>query len=139
MGDAPVGIDFEQPDGDLLDDFQAFIQAGGTPPRHDGHLREAVASGDRLASLIAIRDYLAWELEGHRCRTCSMSQLRTGDTAALVLRLTKVMEEIEQLEGERKKSAQTSGLAGLRQNRGTVTDINKLGRKRRGDRDGMAG
>lgn len=137
MGDAAVGIGFEQPDGDI-DDFQAFINAGGTPPRHDGHLREAVASGDRLESLIAIRDYLAWELEGHRCRTCSMSQLRTGDTAALVLRLTKVMEEIEQLEAERRKGEQVSGLSGLRQNRGTVTDI-KLGRKRRGDRDGTAG
>lgn len=135
MGDAPVGAvgEFEQPD----DDFQAFIRAGGIPPRRDGHLRDAVASGDRLESLIAVRDYLAWELEGHRCKTCSMSQLRTGDTAALVLRLCKVMEEIDELQAERAKTKQTSGLASLREGRGTVTDI-KLGRKRRSDRDGTA-
>lgn len=57
----------------------------------------AIASGDRRASLIAIREYLAHELGGHRCKACQMSQLRTGDTAALVLRLQKVLEEIEQM------------------------------------------
>lgn len=60
-----------------------------------GGLEEEVASGDRRRSLIALRDYLAHELEGNRCPSCYMSKLRTGDTAALVLRLTKVMEEIE--------------------------------------------
>ena len=58
-------------------------------------VQKAVRSGDRREALVAIRDYLAHELEGKRCKTCAMSQLRTGDTAALVLRLTKVMEEIE--------------------------------------------
>lgn len=63
-------------------------------------LEAAVKSGDRRVALTAIRDYLAHELEGNRCRTCAMSQLRTGDTAALVLRLTKVLEEIEALPPE---------------------------------------
>lgn len=63
-------------------------------------LEEAIASGDRRVSLEAIRTYLAHELEGNRCKTCAMSQLRTGDTAALVLRLMKVMEEIEELPRE---------------------------------------
>lgn len=61
-------------------------------PRVD--LSEAV-KGEYRDALIAIRDYLAHELESNRCKTCASSQLRTGDTAALVLRLTKVMEEIE--------------------------------------------
>lgn len=58
-------------------------------------LEEIVQSGDRRASLVALRDYLAHELNVHRCKTCQAFQLRTGDTAALVLRLQKVMEEIE--------------------------------------------
>lgn len=60
-------------------------------------LETAVKSGDRRAALIALRDYLAHELQVHRCKTCQAFQLRTGDTAALVLRLQKVMEEIEQM------------------------------------------
>lgn len=47
--------------------------------------------------LIALRDYVAHELEGHRCKTCSMSQLRTGDTASLVLRLKSILDDIEAL------------------------------------------
>jgi hypothetical protein len=58
-------------------------------------LEEAVKSGDRRRSLVALRDYLAHELEANLCNTCLNSRLRTGDTAALVLRLTKVMEEID--------------------------------------------
>lgn len=47
--------------------------------------------------LEALRDYVAHELEGNRCKTCAMSQLRTGDTAALVLRLRSILEDIEGL------------------------------------------
>ena len=60
-------------------------------------LEEVIKSGDRRASLIAIRDFLAHELEGNRCNTCEMSKLRTGDTAALVLRLTTILDQIEEL------------------------------------------
>ena len=55
---------------------------------------------DRRTQLEAIRDYLAHELEGNRCSTCRMSQLRTGDTAALVLRLTAVLADIDGLPRE---------------------------------------
>lgn len=60
-------------------------------------IEEAVRDGDYRKSLIALRDYVAHELEGNRCKTCAMSQLRTGDTAALVLRLQKIIEDIEAL------------------------------------------
>lgn len=60
-------------------------------------IEEAVKKGDHRDSLIALRDYVAHELEGNRCKTCSMSQLRTGDTAALVLRLQKLIEDIQAL------------------------------------------
>lgn len=119
-----------------LDDFEAFVRAGGKRPP-DGFLTDAIASGDRRRSLVAMRDFIAWELEGHRCRQCAMSQLRTGDTAALLLRLSKVMEEIEALPAEAKEEA---GLAAMRKNRGSVTDLQSareaMGRKRRGDRTG---
>jgi hypothetical protein len=61
----------------------------------DKDMQEEIESGDMRRALIAIRDYLVHELTGHRCRTCAMSQLKTGDTASLVLRLTKVLEDIE--------------------------------------------
>lgn len=62
----------------------------------DVDLTEAVKK-DRRTQLEAIRDYLAHELEGNRCNNCRMSQLRTGDTANLVLRLTTILSEIDQL------------------------------------------
>lgn len=63
-------------------------------------LTEAVASGDTRRSLVALRDYLAHELEGNRCKSCQISKLRTGDTAALALRLQKVIEDIAGLPAE---------------------------------------
>lgn len=56
---------------------------------------EAVGSNDYRESLLALRDYVAHELDGNRCKQCAMSQLRTGDTAALVLRLQKIIEDIQ--------------------------------------------
>jgi hypothetical protein len=47
--------------------------------------------------LESLRDYVAHELEANRCKTCFNSQLRTGDTAALVLRLRAILEDIEGL------------------------------------------
>lgn len=47
--------------------------------------------------LIALRDFVAHELEGHRCKTCFMSKLKTGDTASLVLRLKTLLDDIEAL------------------------------------------
>lgn len=61
---------------------------------------DAVKSSDRRTQLHAIRDYLTHELEVNRCNTCMASKLRTGDTAALVLRLMKVLEEIDELPRE---------------------------------------
>lgn len=48
--------------------------------------------------LVALRDFVAHELEGHRCKTCAMSQLRTGDTASLILRLKTLLDDIEALQ-----------------------------------------
>lgn len=61
-------------------------------PHND--LVKEVESGDTLRSLVALRDYVAHELQGNRCPTCEMSKLRTGDTAALVLRLQHIINEI---------------------------------------------
>lgn len=69
------------------------------------NLEEAVKSGDRRVSLVAIRDLIAHELEGKRCRSCEMLQIRTGETAALVLRLTKVLEELESLPEQTEKKS----------------------------------
>lgn len=47
--------------------------------------------------LIGLRDYVAHELEANRCKTCFNSQLRTGDTASLVLRLKSILDDIQAL------------------------------------------
>lgn len=63
----------------------------------DTSFTDIISAGDTRESLVALRDYVAHELEGNRCPKCAMSQLRTGDTAALVLRLQKIIEDIEKL------------------------------------------
>ena len=75
-------------------------------PRVD--LQKAV-KGDRRTQLEAIRDYIAHQLEGELCKTCLMSRLRTGDQAALILRLQQVLAELGALPGE-----------------GTVSDLDEI-------------
>lgn len=58
---------------------------------------QEVQSGDYRRSLIALRDLIAHELSGKRCRQCDMLQMRSGETSALALRLQKVIEDIEKL------------------------------------------
>ncbi|GHG09763.1 hypothetical protein [Streptomyces hydrogenans] len=58
------------------------------------NLEEVVKRGDYLESLVAMRDFVAHELEGNRCKTCHMAQMRTGEVSALVLRLQKLIEDI---------------------------------------------
>lgn len=68
-------------------------------------LTDEIATGETRRSLIALRDYVAHELEGNRCTKCAMSQLRTGDTASLVLRLQKIIEDIAALPAEQDPEA----------------------------------
>lgn len=60
-------------------------------------VEQAMKEGTYRDKLIALRDYVAHELEGNRCRTCAMSQLRTGDTASLVAKLKGLLDDIEAL------------------------------------------
>jgi hypothetical protein len=66
-------------------------------------LEDDLKSSDPRTQLLAVRDYLINELMANRCKTCLGSKLRTGDQAALVLRLTTTLKEISELpdpEGE---------------------------------------
>lgn len=58
---------------------------------------EGIKSKNRRTQLEALRDLVTHELTVHRCKTCQAMQLRTGDTAALVLRLQKILEELAQI------------------------------------------
>jgi hypothetical protein len=58
-------------------------------------LIEEVESGDKRRALTAMRDYIAHELAGNRCHTCEMSRLKTGDQAAMLLRLQQIIEELD--------------------------------------------
>lgn len=86
-----------------------------------GSLSDAIGTGDYRLSLTALRDYVAHELEGNRCKTCRMSQLRTGDTAALVLRLQKIVEDLKALGPEQnideEKRKGVTNLASIRNTR----------------------
>lgn len=97
------------------------------------NLEEAVKSKDRRAQLEAIRDFLAHELEGNRCKTCQASQLRAGETAALVLRLTKVLEELAALPEE---TGQKSELERIREGSrlSVVPDSGKSGPRQQSNR-----
>lgn len=64
----------------------------------------AISSDDPRKQLVALRDLLAHELSGNRCKTCRMSQMRTGDLAALALRLQKVMEDLRSLPAQEEVS-----------------------------------
>lgn len=61
------------------------------------HFEQEVASGDTRRALIAMRDLAARELSGKRCDKCMMSQLRSGEQAALLLRLEKIIEAIKNI------------------------------------------
>jgi hypothetical protein len=81
-------------------------------------LTDAVRSESRRVQLDAVRDYLAHELEGNRCKSCRVSQLRTGDQAALVLRLTTVLDAIAALPPEQTGEQEgVTSLASIRDRR----------------------
>src|SRR5262249_42578030 len=66
-------------------------------------------------------DHIGRELDGNRCKTCHMSQLRTGDQASLLLRAQKLIEEIKELQKAEKPAATPEGvtnLASIRAKRG---------------------
>ena len=90
-----------------------------------------VQSGDMRRALTAIRDYVVHELDGNRCPKCAMSQLKTGDTASLVLRLQKILEEIAALPVEKtgdEPEEELTGLARIRALR-AVGDDEPMGSK----------
>lgn len=78
----------------MPDDFLSSDAASVEFPKTS--LQDAV-KGDRLEQLEAIRDYIARELEANLCAQCTNSRLRTGDQAALILRLQSVLAEIDGL------------------------------------------
>lgn len=76
--------------------------------------REAIESGDLRIQLLAIRDAIAQELSVSRCHTCAASRLRTGDQAALYLRLAATLTELAAIP---EPSKEITGLAAIRADR----------------------
>jgi hypothetical protein len=105
-------------------------------------IAEVFAREDTLDSLIALRQFIAHELDGNRCKTCHMSQLKTGDQASLLLRAQKIIEDIETLRrtkapvNDQKLPEGVTSLASIKQLRPTHwqpdtpdSDNSKLGTK----------
>lgn len=67
------------------------------------HLAEVVAEDDDIASLDALINLVAHELDDNRCSKCQSIQMRSGDTAALVLRLQKLLEDRAARKAEEKR------------------------------------
>lgn len=78
---------------------------------------DEIESGDYRRSLIAMRDLVAHELSGKRCKSCEMLQMRSGETAALVLRLQKIIEDIDKLPNENGEVSKLDELRAKRENR----------------------
>lgn len=93
-------------------------------------LTEAVKDKDRRVQLEAIRDWLASQLEGSMCKSCDASRLRTGDQAALILRLTKVLEELDELPEAKSEKSKYEMIQERVQGQASVTQIHSpLGTK----------
>jgi hypothetical protein len=105
-----------------------------------GDFLEAIQSGDKRKSLEAMRDAIAREFDGNRCKTCQSSLLRAGDQAALYIRLLKIIDELEALPVASDGTETKTGLALIRSQRtGEATEdesddddsnVHRLGTKR---------
>ncbi|MFE0101166.1 hypothetical protein [Streptomyces sp. NPDC059009] len=96
--------------------------------------REVIAGGDKRQQLEAIRDRIALEMSGEfDCCSCGKPRRSAGsETAALALRLVKVLEDLESIPS----AAEVSPLDELRARRtgGTPSAARRqgTGRRRRG-------
>lgn len=81
--------------------------------------KEEIAAGDYRRSLVAMRDLVAHELSGKRCNQCNMLQMRSGETSALVLRLQKIIEDIDKLPTGEEEVTVLDELQAKRQDRET--------------------
>jgi hypothetical protein len=78
-------------------EIDAYLDKLDQESGEDGPLSAAAKSGSTRRALVALRDILAHEIEGNRCKTCRMTQMRTGELSALALRFQKVIEDLEAL------------------------------------------
>lgn len=111
-------------------------------------LQEAIESGDTRRALIGLRDHIVRELDGQRCLKCSMSQLKSGDQASLILRLQQILVEIEKnpsaeqqarAEASAKSEGKVRSLADIRGSRdatASAEDDRQLGTKSAARRQG---
>ncbi|QES45257.1 hypothetical protein DEJ49_33505 [Streptomyces venezuelae] len=95
--------------------------------------RETIRDGDKRAQLEAIRDRLALEMSGEfDCCSCGKPRRSAGsETAALALRLVKVIEDLDSIP----KTSEKSQLDELRERRtggttGAARRQNSRGRRR---------
>ncbi|USC17029.1 hypothetical protein [Rhodococcus sp. 11-3] len=80
----------------------------------DGPLRRAMESGDRREELVGLRDFIIHQLEGTACSSCSLSRLKAGEQAALILRLQQITEAIAAIP---KETGEVTGVAKFRNER----------------------
>ncbi len=58
---------------------------------------KGIQSTDRRTQLETLRDLVAHQLTANRCSECKTIEIRQSDIAALVLRLQKILDELESI------------------------------------------
>lgn len=56
---------------------------------------KGIQSSDRRTQLETMRDKVAQVLNANKCSKCTSIQMRAGDIASLMLRLQKILEELD--------------------------------------------
>ena len=86
-------------------------KAPATAREIDEAFLEEIRSNDARRQLVALRDLVAEELTGNRCKACQMLQIRSGEIASLAARLQKIIEDLQNIpiaDGEQQPTAQTT-------------------------------
>lgn len=84
-------------------------KAPATAREIDEAFLEEIRSNDARRQLVALRDLVAEELTGNRCKACQMLQIRSGEIASLAARLQKIIEDLQNIpiaEGEQQPTAE---------------------------------
>lgn len=72
---------------------------------------DGIKSTNRRTQLETLRDLVAHQLMSTKCRGCESIAMRQSDVASLVLRLQKILEEIDELPVVSTKKTETEMIA----------------------------
>lgn len=78
--------------------------------KEDAFLK-GIQSTDRRTQLETLRDLVAHQLTANRCQKCKTIEIRQSDIAALVLRLQKILDELDEIPEHVEQKTESEKLA----------------------------